>query len=127
MTRRSIAIWAVLGVLLHAGLVVRHNAMALGAHLLHQELVTALGNICNSGGVLLAASEDVPIVPSPNGGSGDCPICTGLIAGAGVLPTAAELPAPIDGPSARVAVISERIAPRLAHAWPPPRGPPQTV
>ena len=120
LTRRSIAIWAIFGVLLHAGLIVRHNAMVLGAHLLHQDLVTSLASICNSSGTAVT-SDDVAYIPSPNGGSSDCPICTGMMGTSGLLPEAANVVIAFDRPSQLIAVTSERIAPRLIGAWPPSR------
>ena len=123
MTRRSIAIWAILGVLLHAGLIVRHNAMALSAHLLQQDLITSIASICNSSGTAVA-SDDVAYIPSPNGGSSDCPICSGMMGASGLLPEAAKVMIAFDRPSHLIAVISDRIAPRLIGAWPPSRGPP---
>jgi hypothetical protein len=110
-------------VLLHAGLIVRHNAMALSAHLLQQELITSLALICNSSGAAMA-SDDVANIPSPTGGSGDCPICTGVMGASGLLPEAANVVIAFDRPSHLIAVTSERIAPRLFGAWPPSRGPP---
>jgi hypothetical protein len=125
--RFIVSLLALLGVLLHAGLLVRHSTMMLNAKLLNQELAAALGVICHSDGTTsrLPAS-DLPALPEPPGNQGDCPLCMGLMAVA-VLPSN-DLPsfAP-DLASARIAVVSEVIAPRLSAVCPPARGPPRIV
>ena len=77
--RTWIGFWAVVGVLLHAGLVVRHHASMVSAKLAHQDLITSLSIICHSDGTTskLAASE-IPNIPEPTGNSGDCPMCSGM-------------------------------------------------
>ena len=56
-SRRWIAVVALLGVLLHAGALVRHHATMLGATLDHQALLADLGRICHSAGT--------PTIPGP--------------------------------------------------------------
>lgn len=126
--RRLISLVAMLGVLLHAGLIVRHSTIMLSAKLLHNDLVSALGVICHSDGTIkeVPASE-LPAVPAPSDTQSDCPICMGMIAAAAVLPSTTAMRHPADRASERVAVVGEAIAPRLAATWPPPRGPPIAI
>ena len=126
--RRWISFVALLGVLLHAGLLVRHNAVMLNAKLLHSEIAATLGVICHTDGTTarLPVSQ-IPDVPAQSEGLGDCPICAGLASVAAIVPSlVADITAP-DFSSARVAVVGEAIALRLAAVRPPTRGPPRTV
>ncbi len=116
-----------LGVLLHAGLLVRHNAMMLNAKFLNQELAAALGVICHSdGSTSQLAGSGAPTLPEPTGNQGDCPLCMGLMSVA-ILPTYDAPSFVPDLASARIAAVAEAIAPRLSAVCPPPRGPPSIV
>jgi hypothetical protein len=77
--RRWISVVALVGVLLHAGAIVRHNASMLGALLRHQALLTDLAQICHrdSGGDA-RLTADLPVVPMPSDAQKGCPICSGL-------------------------------------------------
>jgi hypothetical protein len=122
--RRRIGILAILGVLLHAGALVRHNAVMVGALLSHQALVADLHQICNPGGGTIDAAS-LPDVPRPTDAQNGCPICSGL-ASAFALAAPDAMPLPAGG------VV------RAAHPWvavaalagparvflPPVRGPP---
>jgi hypothetical protein len=122
---RWISILALIGVLLHAGAIVRHNAAMTGANLQYQALLTGLSQLCHSAtsGKVLAAAE-LPFVPKPTDAQNGCPICSGL-SPAVALPT----------PKLEVAVVPEAVAiafrpgvrctPDSSHAvCPPARGPP---
>ena len=78
-SRNWISILALLGVLLHAGAIVRHNVAMTGADLQYQALVTGLSQLCHSAtsGKELAAAE-LPFVPKPTDAQNGCPICSGL-------------------------------------------------
>lgn len=78
--RRLVNLVALLGVLVHAGLVVRHNAVMLGAHLDRQGLIAALGVICHGSGQDAAVTDaELPWVPPPSEQqTGECPLCAGL-------------------------------------------------
>ncbi|MEQ1614431.1 MAG: DUF2946 family protein [Hyphomicrobiaceae bacterium] len=125
--RAIVGVLAMLGVLLHAGLLVRHNTMMLNAKFLNQELTAALGVICHSdGSTSQLAGSDAPTVPEPSGNRGDCPLCMGLMSVV-ILPTYDAPSFAPDLASARIAVMAEIIAPRLSAVCPPPRGPPSIV
>ena len=124
-SRRWISVLALLGVLLHAGAIVRHNAAMTGANLQYQALVTGLSQLCHSvtSGKVLAAAE-LPFVPKPTDAQNGCPICSGLspaVALAAPELEVAFVPAP-------VAIAFHPDAQRTsasAHAvCPPARGPP---
>jgi hypothetical protein len=123
--RKWTAIVALLGVLLHAGTLVRHHGIMLSAQLLEQALASGLAAICH--GDESAASDaraGLPGGPNPSKSPGDCPVCAGH---APVFAVAApdRLATPV-----RFAVMArwcepERTHPALRHAvCPPARGPP---
>lgn len=123
--RKLIGVVAILGVLLHAGLIVQHASMLVGA-VLGQSLAGDLqAAICHGGD---AATADAA-VPQDGDGSGrpaagQCPICQGMSSAAVVLPTPLPLAARAEAESERLAAISERIAHRIAGLLPPARAPP---
>jgi hypothetical protein len=126
--RRLISLVAVFGVLLHAGLVVRHNAFKLSATLQHQELVEALGVICHgNGGTAQLAASDVPHVPQPSDSQSDCPICSGMVSAAALPPAMNFATLAHDSKSVRLAVVGREIALRLVAVCPPSRGPPHSA
>lgn len=123
--RKWISILALLGVLLHAGAIVRHNAVMAGATWQYHALLTDLLQICHgdANGGPLAASE-LPFVPKPSDAQNGCPLCSGL-------GTAVALPAPEFVVALRpagthvVAYPDEQAAAKPGHAvCPPARGPP---
>jgi hypothetical protein len=69
---------AVIGVLLHAGILVRHNGNMLASALAPDQLTADLRVICH-GGVEdpSTSSPDRPSNPSPTDAKGNCPICMG--------------------------------------------------
>ena len=128
-SRRWISILAVIGVVLHAAAIVRHNAAMAAASLQYQELVAALSQICHGSGVgsgTLDASE-VPYVPRPTDAQNGCPICSGLASAF-----------PLDAPPAATALVlspEELVYPARSNrpqgvsyaVCPPARGPPQVA
>ena len=84
-SRRLIGILALLGVLMHAGALVRHNGLMLSALLQYQAIVADLTAVCHGSGA--AADSELPYLPRPTGAEFGCPICSGLVA-AFVLPSA---------------------------------------
>ena len=78
-SRKWISVLALLGVLLHAGAIARHNAVMTGANLQFQALLTGLAQLCHSStsGKVLAAAE-LPYIPKPTDAQNGCPICSGL-------------------------------------------------
>jgi hypothetical protein len=123
--RRWISIFALFGVLLHAGAIVRHNAAMTGAALQYQALVTGLAELCHGSGTAGAAPvSDLPYIPRPSDAQNGCPICSGL---SPLVALAAPAPASIFVPQAAgVAFVHHsHCAPVRGHAvCPPARGPP---
>lgn len=77
--RRWISVLAALGVLVHAGAIVRHNVAMAGAALQYQALLTGLTQLCHGGATANALTpEDLPYVPRPSDTQNGCPICSGL-------------------------------------------------
>ena len=76
--RRWISIFAMLGVLLHAGALVRHHGVMLGALLQYDALVSDLAAFCHSGADGASHSPvDLPSIPKPSDAKNGCPICSG--------------------------------------------------
>ena len=124
-SRKWISVLALLGVLLHAGALVRHNAAMTGATFQYQALLTGLAQLCHGSatGDVLAAAE-LPYLPRPSDAQNGCPICSGLSA-------AAALPAPeptsifVPPPPAVAFYVDTHCVPDSGHAvCPPARGPP---
>jgi hypothetical protein len=123
--RRLIGLLATLGVLLHAGFLVRHNTSALRSALDHRSLAVALGFICHSGEMVAEASvPDLPQVPQPTGQKGECPICAGQAAASAILadPIVVLGGLRIDAP--RVRIVGQTLVVRRVAVRPPTRGPP---
>ena len=123
--RRWISILALLGVLLHAGAIVRHHAAMTGATLQYRALLTDLAQICHggaTGGDLAAA--DLPYVPKPSDAQNGCPICSGL--GPAFALAAPDFVAASPPLQVAAAVFSDQQDTyRGSHAvCPPARGPP---
>lgn len=121
-SRRLIGIVALLGVLLHAGALVRHSSMMLTAVLQYQALVSDFTGICH--GTAAATESELPVLPRPTGVEFGCPVCSGLVA-AFVLPPsqpiviASPLPQRQGPPPPRIDLAGHE---RLG--LPPVRGPP---
>jgi hypothetical protein len=122
--RSLIRLIAVLGVLLHAGALVRHHGMMLGGHLQHQALLSDLAVLCHAGGDTGSSTAELPSIPAPTQSKSDCPVCSGQV-------SAFALAAPdLPQPPSRVAVVESWQIPAARgdphdHAvCPPARGPP---
>jgi hypothetical protein len=123
--RRLIGFLAMLGVLLHAGFLVRHNSSMLQAVLQHQALAADLGVICHSGGAgIPAVSPDLPPLPQPNDSQRDCPICAGHLAAAAILPLPDQVAAVVPRSIDRLDSTERVIVLRTMAVRPPSRGPP---
>jgi hypothetical protein len=125
LLRRWISLLAVVGVLLHAGALVRHNAAMAGAHLQHQALVADLQVICHSGGPGAAEPADIPYVPRPFDAEKGCPLCSGVASAFALIGPApvfsgVELCSKAFEPPVFVAAVP--VAP--TRLLPPARGPP---
>lgn len=124
-SRKWISVLALLGVLLHAGALARHNAVMTGAAFQYQALLTGLSQICHgsaTGDVLAAA--DLPYVPRPSDAQNGCPICSGLSPAVAVGAPKFEV-AFVVAPVAFAFHPAAHCAPDSGHAvCPPARGPP---
>lgn len=122
-SRTWICLMALIGVLLHAGALARHNGVMVSAQMQHQALVADLHQLCNpAAGPVDPAS--LPSVPRPSDAQNGCPVCSGLAAplivpAPHMVALRASLGQP-DHPAPIAAVLSE--LPRSLH--PPARGPP---
>jgi len=122
--RAWVAIAAMIGVLFHASVVVRHATMVLSGVAQHFALLADLGVICRSaGGSTALLPSDTPELPAPPPYD-DCPVCSGLAQVNVVLPTALpEIDAPLAG-RAKSAVATEKNVLNPIPVCPPSTGPP---
>ena len=127
-SRKWISVLAVLGVLLHAGALVRHNAAMASAALEHQALLASLTQICHGGGGggTLDTSE-LPYVPRPNDAQNGCPICSGLASAIALAAPSAGLTLVLAPAAPDFAVEVHRAPGAAYYLHPPARGPPQVV
>ena len=121
--RRSIVWLAVLGMMFHAGLIVRHHVTMLDADFLHSSLAADFQVICHgSGGDPSADNSESPPVDSQ---TKQCPLCIGANSIIAQLPGYNErswLPSTIS--MVRLAHTQESYASQAIGFWPPSRGPP---
>lgn len=121
-TRGLIGIVAMLGVLLHAAIVVRHHGLMLNAQLQYQALAADFKVICH--GTVAPSEAELPNLPRPASTDYDCPVCSGLV-GAFALAAVEQVavPRPLPDTHDRPA---DRPALQLAvrRDLPPARGPP---
>jgi hypothetical protein len=80
LLRRWISMFAIWGLLLHAGLLVQHNSVMLNAHLAHGSLLNDLHVLCAQQGTATLDADSLPHVPRPAETQQACPICSGLVA-----------------------------------------------
>ena len=126
--RRGMTLLAVWGVLLHAALVVRHNAMVLNTHLLAQELTKSLVVICHSAsGTIRVVSADGSAPIDIPGQQSDCPLCAGMTPAVALVPVVDLPTVQVTVSAVRMVAVARIILERAASAWPPPRGPPLIV
>jgi hypothetical protein len=123
--RRLVNILAMLGMLAHAGALVRHNIVMVGATLDYNALLSDLGSIChNSPGFDGGSGTDVPRIPLPSNSQDACAICLGLV-GAVALIVAHVVGVPIaiamKLPRCNIFAAMAEL-PRALHS--PARGPP---
>ena len=127
--RRYINLAALIGVLLHAGMVVRHHQVMLGAHLERQELISSLGVICHGSGQASVPSDaELPWVPPPSDNqNSQCPLCAGT-ASAFAFVASVDRVAP-----GRLAIAAQQVPHyevppvEIAGVRPPTRGPPVLI
>jgi hypothetical protein len=115
---------AILGVLLHAGALVRHNARMLDAALDYTTLASGLAQFCHGGASASPVPSELPFLPKPSDAQNACPICSGLgfaFALAGPEPDLLRSALQMAAPFLDVAVCFP-VARRVL--CPPARGPP---
>ena len=124
MLRRLISFAVLLGVLMHAHAIVRHNGVMLDAHLQRATLIADLVLICHPNGTGTVDPASLPDVPLPTDAQNDCPICSGL-AHAVALPPPVFVPYYVVFQPAQPFPPPTIHTPELARAFiPPARGPP---
>lgn len=116
---KIISLVAVLGVLLHAGLLVRHNGVMLDAAFDQVALSFAQGIICHSDGMQPGSGK-----PGHSGKLANCPVCLGATAAAAILPPLIVLPGAAAASSPQAASGNRGITGRLAAFLPRSRAPP---
>jgi hypothetical protein len=121
--RAWLGILAAMGVLLHAGVLVRHSLAMAAAARQYRVLLADLMHLCRTGsGETFNGASDLPHPPPPDHASG-CPVCAGLVSAFMLTgPQPLTLPAQAAAPTrpCRADVAQARLL-RLAH--PPARGP----
>ncbi len=78
MLRRLMSFVVLLGVLVHAHALVRHNGVMLDAHLQRATLIADLLVICHPSGAGTVDAANLPDVPRPTDVDNNCPLCSGL-------------------------------------------------
>ena len=123
--RWVISLLSVLGVLAHAGALVRHNAVMVDAHLQHQALVADLQIICHSGGPGSSDPAAIPKVPRPSNADNGCPLCSGVASAFALAALDAPcLAAPYEVAGAYKPPAIARSLGQSPAKLPPARGPP---
>ena len=127
--RRWINILAVFAVLLHAGALVRHHAVMLGAQGQHQALLADLAVICHgNGSTERLAASDLPAVPQPSDAENGCPLCAGLTTAFAIADQAQAPTAPVFYARAHTFRHVQFVVSDLTETrHPPSRGPPAIV
>jgi hypothetical protein len=124
--RRLVGVLAIIGVLLHAGLFIRHNAIMLRAALDHAALADVFSEIC----VGQANSSGSPDAAHPRNHDGPQSRCLDCLSCASAV---ALLPATSANHDATYATASDSLipsdveGPHSLELWPPGRGPPLGV
>jgi hypothetical protein len=124
MLRRAVSYLVVLGVLLHAAAVVRHNAVMVDAHGLRAALIVDLMMICHPSGTDSIDPANLPDVPVPTDSQNGCPVCSGLVFALGLPPPDLTPHFIAFDPPRPSPVIVAAHRPLPSAVLPPSRGPP---
>jgi hypothetical protein len=124
--RGLIGLVAALGVLLQAGVLVRHRLVVAEAGTQYLAVLADLGSICRaSAGAGRAPPSDRLPVPTPSDPQGACPVCLGLVAAFALAGPEPE-PLKVQAGSMALQEGGEAFRPALPRAThPPARGPPE--
>jgi hypothetical protein len=130
--RALVSILAAIGVLLHAGLIVRHNSVMLELALQQPGHLPAQATIiCHGDGQLILAGDDFSLPdqkPAQQQKTTSCPVCTGLLPVLALLASStADIACPSTVPARYKAETSQFAIPGLAVHLPPNRGPPLSI
>jgi hypothetical protein len=127
MLRRFVSFVVLLGVMLHAHAIVRHNSVMLDAHFHRTTLITDLLSICHPSGTGTVDAASLPDVPRPTDAQNDCPLCSGL-APAVALPPPDLVPCYVAFRPAQPSPLPVIRGTELLRTFiPPARGPPRTA
>jgi hypothetical protein len=125
MHRRLISLLAIVGVLLHAGIFVRHNAMMLGAALDRAAFADIFSEICH--GDPNSVSPDAPHPQNPSDPESHCPDCLGFVGAAALFPAIFADYDAVYSIISDTFISSDVVRPNIPVLWPPGRGPPLSV
>lgn len=126
--RRWVSLIAVLGVLLHAGALVRHNGVMLAAAGVHAALTSDLLAICH-GGVDAASNTlaDLPSIPKPTNATSGCPLCSGPASAFALAAPASHEFRVATAPLVYGRPLQPSLSPRGHAVCPPARAPPALI
>ena len=123
LLRRWVSVVAIVGVLVHTGLFVHHNAMMLGMALDGVALAGAFGEICHSRPGS-PQSVDPALPQSPDSVRYHCPDCLGSSGVNAVLPSAPAFYLTFYQIDSDTRVLTAPVVSLDVPLWPPGRGPP---
>jgi hypothetical protein len=121
--RRLVSLLAIIGMLLHAGLFVRHNAMMLGVALDRAAFVDAFDEIC-LGKSNSPATSDAGHPQNKGDPQAHCPDCLGFAGAVALLPTISVNYDASYSIASDVLFSSQVISTDGLLLWPPGRAPP---
>jgi hypothetical protein len=121
--RRWIGTLAIFGMLLHAGLFVRHNAMMLGAALDGAALAAAFGEIC-FGAKGSTHSPNSTLPQNPDSLQSHCPDCLGLAGAVAMLPPTPPFYVSFYSIASDRLFSTDPLNSADTPLWPPGQGPP---
>lgn len=120
-----IGLLALLSVVVHAGLVVRHNAIMVAATFAHHDLVGALGVICHSSKDAPDTSDEgLPGSTPPSSNTVECPVCMGFGGTSAILAERVTPKQVYVASAVRLEIVAEILLRRISFERPPTRGPP---
>jgi hypothetical protein len=121
--RRCIGSLAIIGMLLHAGLFVRHNAMMLGSALDSAALAAAFGEIC-FGASGSTHSPDSTSPQNPDGLQSHCLVCLAFAGAVALLPPTLPFYVSFYSIASDTVFSTDPLSSADAPLWPPGQGPP---
>jgi hypothetical protein len=126
MQRRLLSLLAIIGVLLHAGFFVRHNAMIVGAALDQAALSDIFSEIC-SGKPGSPTSPDATYPRNHGNPESHCPDCLAFAGAVALLPTVFVNYDAIYSIRSDALISPQVVSQNGLVLWPPGQGPPLSV